>query len=277
MDTDRDGIQDADEMGLDGVTVKLFKGGSEVASTSTANGGQWFFTNLDALTDYEVKILGSHFPSGKSLTTANTASNAKDLIDSDATLVGTDAVIAYTTGNAGENNHTLDFGFKAAPPPCTLTINSVTPGPCFIGADGNSYSNLSVTVSWTNPPANKKIRISSSQLDFLHSTWVSVDLGVTSPQTLYVQVPANGSSGNVLNAEFRTYDYIAGSATECAATASFYTVPSACTPTNPCAAGNIGGTVFRDFNSNGLKDATERTGIANVAVNAYGTDNNTYT
>jgi hypothetical protein len=114
MDTDSDGEQDAGEMGLDGIKVELWKAGSKVKDVTTTNGGQWYFTNLDAKTDYEIKILAASFPSGKSLTILNTASNAKDLIDSDASLVGSDAVITYKTGSAGQNNHALDFGFKTA-------------------------------------------------------------------------------------------------------------------------------------------------------------------
>jgi SdrD B-like domain len=147
MDTDSDGEQDAGEMGLDNVTVKLFKAGTEVASTTTANGGQWYFTNLDALTDYEVKILGSHFPSGKSITTTNVASNAKDLIDNDANLVGSDAVIAYKTGSAGQNNHSLDFGFKTA---STVNVTSCTTPPTGPTASTCSNTRLMATPIYVN-------------------------------------------------------------------------------------------------------------------------------
>ncbi len=153
MDTDEDGIQDADEMGIDGVLVKLYKAGIAVDSIPTANGGQWYFTNLDATTPYEVKILGVNIPSGKQLTTTNAVSNTKDLIDNDAVLIGTNAVIAYTTGNAGENNHTLDFGFKVA---CLLTASATgTNVKCNLGTDGTATAvaagNLgAVTYKWSD-------------------------------------------------------------------------------------------------------------------------------
>ena len=148
MDTDSDGEQDAGEMGLDGVAINLYKVGNttSIANTTTANGGQWFFSNLDANTDYEIKILSANLPSGKSLTATNTASNAKDLIDNDASLVGTDAVIAYKTGSAGQNNHSLDFGFKVA---CVLsTTNSVTQPTC---ANNDGSIDLTVTGATGTP------------------------------------------------------------------------------------------------------------------------------
>jgi hypothetical protein len=142
MDTDEDGIQDANEMGLDGVTVKLYKAGAEVASTTTANGGQYIFTNVDALTAYEIKILGADIPSGKQLTLKDAVSTgAADVADSDASLVGTDAIIAYKTGGAGQNNHTLDFGFKAG---CVLPsagTNTPTVGTC-TGATANDDAKI---------------------------------------------------------------------------------------------------------------------------------------
>jgi hypothetical protein len=127
MDTDADGIQDADEMGIDGVKVELWKAGAKVTEVTTANGGQYIFTNVDAKTNYEIKILAANIPSGKSLTTKDaTSTGLADVADSDASLVGADAVITYTTGSGGENNHTLDFGFK--PATCTTpTAGTNTP------------------------------------------------------------------------------------------------------------------------------------------------------
>ena len=146
MDTDSDGEQDPNEMGLDGIKVELWKAGAKVSDVTTTNSGQWFFTNLDVATAYEVKILSADIPSGKSLTTSNTASNAKDLIDNDAILSGTDAVITYTTGNAGENNHTLDFGFRIA---CTLTATGIGTNPTCANNDG--AIDLTVTGAASTP------------------------------------------------------------------------------------------------------------------------------
>ena len=144
MDTNKNGEQDPTEMGLDGVAVELWKAGTKVMDIVTSNGGQWFFSNLDANTDYEVKILAANLPLGKELTTTNTAANAKDLIDNDATLVGADAVISYKTGSAGQNNHSLDFGFKVA---CTKpsAITFTKAAPTCTGATSNNDGKITFT------------------------------------------------------------------------------------------------------------------------------------
>lgn len=45
VDTNKNGIQDASENGLDGVSVKLTCGSDE-ATTTTANGGQFYFSSI---------------------------------------------------------------------------------------------------------------------------------------------------------------------------------------------------------------------------------------
>ncbi|MBK8721369.1 MAG: hypothetical protein IPL95_03535 [Saprospiraceae bacterium] len=124
MDTDSDGVQDADEMGLDNITVKLFSGTTLVATKTTTNGGQYYFNTADGVlpnTTYTIRIEGASFPLNKSVTLKDqTTGGSQDLGDNDASLVGANADITYTTGNTGENNHTLDFGFKSGPT-CTLS------------------------------------------------------------------------------------------------------------------------------------------------------------
>jgi SdrD B-like domain/SprB repeat len=162
MDTDNDGEQDAGEMGLDGIKVELWKAGAKVTDVTTANGGQWFFGNLDADTNYEVKILGADIPSGKSLTTSNAASNAKDLIDNDATLSGSDAVIAYKTGSAGQNNHSLDFGFKVVTTCNLATTATTTTNPTCANNDGAIDITVTgaigtPTYAWSNGAATEDL------------------------------------------------------------------------------------------------------------------------
>ena len=74
-------------------------------------------------TNYEIRIPNASGGSkqaalgANNLTTANADPGANgDARDSDATLSTTTAVIALTTGNYGQNNHTYDFGFTTATP-----------------------------------------------------------------------------------------------------------------------------------------------------------------
>ncbi|MEZ4912573.1 MAG: SdrD B-like domain-containing protein [Chitinophagales bacterium] len=67
-DTDGDGIQDPDELGIDGVTVHLYDGATLVGTTTTANGGQWYFNDSNVLnnellpnTTYIIRIVSTDF------------------------------------------------------------------------------------------------------------------------------------------------------------------------------------------------------------------------
>lgn len=141
-DLDKDGIQDAGEPVLTGVTVELWKAGSLVSSTTTnATTGEYYFTGLIAnSTDYEIRVpnvsgaLKQVKLAGLMPTTATAGTNNE--IDSDAIVSGTNASIAFSTGNAGENNHTLDIGFKC------ITPTAKPNGQNVIVCDGSPTFNL---------------------------------------------------------------------------------------------------------------------------------------
>ena len=142
IDADGDGVQDPSEVGLNGVTVTLHDmdaSGAQVGTATTSGGGRYYFggltdTNMTSGTvkhnnNYEIRIAITQTAItslGYALTTPNAAqpangnspdssnNNQTDLADSDASVSGTNAVIALTTGNAGASNHGLDFGFIEA-------------------------------------------------------------------------------------------------------------------------------------------------------------------
>lgn len=126
-DTNKNGIQDADEPALTGVTVQLFKNGVQVGANISTDAitGEFYFTGLiPNMTDYEIRIPNVKGASkqaklaGLEVTTANVGANTKDLIDSDAIVSATNtyASIPFSTGNAGENLHALDAGFSCVVP-----------------------------------------------------------------------------------------------------------------------------------------------------------------
>lgn len=158
MDTDNDGVQDADEMGLDNITVKLYKGATLIATKTTSNGGQYYFNTADGVlpnTAYTIRIESASFPSGKFVTLKDqTTGGIQDLGDNDASLVAGNADISYTTGNPGENNHTLDFGFNALVT-CSTSVTA-TPGTC--NTTDNKYT-LTGEVTLTNPPLTGTLTI----------------------------------------------------------------------------------------------------------------------
>ena len=65
-DTDRNGIQDAGEAGINGVTVDLYQGATQVATTTTTGDGNYYFNNANVTmnsaagllpnTAYEIRI-----------------------------------------------------------------------------------------------------------------------------------------------------------------------------------------------------------------------------
>jgi hypothetical protein len=134
-DDNANGVQDPGEPGIAGVTVRLYDSGGTLITDATAvtdaNGNYYFSSalgtnttsakyNLPILpnTDYVVRVNNStDFTSGPLAGLALTATNADasangDTRDSDAIQQSATSVrIDLTTGAAGANNHTYDFGF----------------------------------------------------------------------------------------------------------------------------------------------------------------------
>lgn len=139
LDTNGDGVQDAGENGIDNLVVQLWADTDNdgavdtlIGETSTANGGQYYFggvNNSNLITGqavnpetvYEVRVATNQSPlTNLLLTPENSAASGSnptnnpitDGRDSDATLNGLNAVIPFTTGDVGHNNHGLDIGFQ---------------------------------------------------------------------------------------------------------------------------------------------------------------------
>lgn len=141
LDSDGDGIQDADESGIPNVPVQLLSGGTVLATVTTAADGSYYFSNASGVDSASVKYGLSqlqpntaytlHFPAtvtvgGKShnLTTAKAGGNS--LIDSDAVASGDVAVTAADIPIAGANNHSFDVGYAELKVDMALT-KTVTP------------------------------------------------------------------------------------------------------------------------------------------------------
>ena len=104
-----------------------FVSGTAADPNTGDNSGIVFYNGggIQPNTAYEVRVATSQAQlSGKKLTAPNAPQPANgnasatdnnpitDVADSDATISGANAVIAYTTGGPGINNHGLDFGFS---------------------------------------------------------------------------------------------------------------------------------------------------------------------
>ncbi|MBO0930992.1 SdrD B-like domain-containing protein [Fibrella aquatilis] len=158
FDDNRNGIQDAYEPGVDGVVLELFDmgaGGTKVASTTSANGGQYVFNKNNVPggprynRSYEIRLAMAQLPSldlaaqkptgGPGARRAATtrdyyispqlqASGVDGAIrDNNAVQIGTNAVIQLTTGSFGENNYDNDFAIYSCP---TITAQFETLSVC---------------------------------------------------------------------------------------------------------------------------------------------------
>ena len=113
-DDNADGVQDPNESGIANVTVELWQGGSQVTTTTTNGSGYYFFSGLDYnANDYEIRVdlndAGLAAASCENLTIANQGSDLHDSDADDTTNPGY-ATIAFSTGAAGHNLHSLDMG-----------------------------------------------------------------------------------------------------------------------------------------------------------------------
>jgi hypothetical protein len=145
IDSDKDGVQDPCETPLSNVTVSLWKAGVQIASTTTVNGEYYFSSKSNLATPanwtgmgadtmllpnmaYEIHINTTNQTQLDTLklTVANTTTNSgNDQNDSDASITGNYAVIAFTTGAEGSTNHTYDFGFFPCYKPALLDTTLV--------------------------------------------------------------------------------------------------------------------------------------------------------
>ena len=131
-DTDRDGVQDANETGVSGVTVNLLNSANTVVGTQLTNGtGNYLFSNL-ATGVYSVQFVKASLPAGFAFTSRDAGGNtaASDATDSDAD-VNTGATI-QTTLDQGENDLSWDAGIVVSQGDLCISktdgLTTVSPG-----------------------------------------------------------------------------------------------------------------------------------------------------
>lgn len=221
-DLDNDGIQDPNEPALGGVTVSLFAdGGTTPISTATtdANGNFIFSTAsgtsspsnryglvLAYNTNYDLKVtsLGSDpSVSGLLLTrlspapgeTSGSNNTGSSLNNNDAFLISSFPMINLSTGNAGQNNHTYDFGFAT----CNVSVsassnssvcagNSINLSSTATGASGGISYSWKGPNSFTSSVQNPTISSSSVANGGVYTITVTDGLGCSASATTNVVI-----------------------------------------------------------------------------------------
>jgi hypothetical protein len=138
-DADKDGIQDPEENGIDGLIITLHdmsNGGAEIGKVQTTNGGIFYFNsintpntpNLDYYKDYEIRLncdqVNSVLNDFVAITIKdNVLGEGGDGRDSDGEKVGNDIVIELNSGFPGQTNHTYDIVGLVR---CTVPITTNT-------------------------------------------------------------------------------------------------------------------------------------------------------
>ncbi|OKH38898.1 hypothetical protein NIES2101_35770 [Calothrix sp. HK-06] len=130
-DANKNGIQDAGEVGVNGVTVTLTSGGADgiingigdtTVSTTTNANGNYSFTGLTPGQQYQVGF--SNLPTGYQFTQSDVGTN--DAVDSDVNAsTGKTQIVTLASG---ENNLTLDAGIYQNAPTLPSAPGVRTPG-----------------------------------------------------------------------------------------------------------------------------------------------------
>ncbi len=168
QDFDGDGVEDAGDTGLDGVTINLIDGsGTIVASSVTAAGGQYNFTGLAPGT-YRVDVVDSSVSAGYVLTTVDplvvTVVSGQTYIDADfgyeptgsveiakspgtqAVVTGGSATFTITVTNTGASTITNVTVADPLAPDCDQVIGTIAAG----ASTSYNCSLAGVTAGFTN-------------------------------------------------------------------------------------------------------------------------------
>jgi len=110
-DANRNGIQDAGEVGISGATVNVLQNGEVIATTTTDSTGYYEFLDLAAGVEYQVSFDVSGIANGRAfaLTAANQGND--NTLDSDATIINGVAITQPIVLAGGDFNQTIDAGF----------------------------------------------------------------------------------------------------------------------------------------------------------------------
>ncbi|MBO0951163.1 SdrD B-like domain-containing protein [Fibrella forsythiae] len=150
---------------------------------------------------------------------------------------------------------------------CGLAVGTHVSGCYAVG--GSSRATVTAEVSWTNVPDGESIYVQiNDQIKTIvpRNVPTVTEADIHSPQVVAFDIEATGMPLTVLV----TY----GSGATACAVSSTLTAPVPCLP---LACAGLGGTVFKDFNADGVHQPGESTGLPDIKVKAITSDGATLT
>ncbi len=276
LDVNGNGIKDVTELGINGVTVKLYKDsngdnlpdGGAISTTVTSNGGIYNFNNLGA----DKYIVGVSLPAGyvNTVTTAtsNTSDNNTDNDNNGITTISNELRSNFITlsvngepttdGDGNNGNLTLDFGLRGTASLGDFVWDDLNAnGLQDVGEVG--INNVVVTLTFPNGSTLSTTTNASGFYSFANLIPGTYSVAFTTPSGF------TASLSNVGSDDTKDSDPVSGVVSGIVLTAG--------QTNNSIDAGfykklNLGNVVWLDLNSNGLQDVGEN-GIPNLVVNLY--------
>lgn len=267
FDVNNNGVQDATEQGVPGVSVALLNAsGAVVATTVTDKDGIYKFINL-ANGTYSVQF--SNLPAGFAFSAPNqTAGGGNDNNDSDA-----DPATGITTGTyaiAGNSNMTADAGIYSTRAALGDYVWLDSDGDGIQDATENGIPGVTVTLyNSAGTAVASAITDQSGRYFFSNLTAGNYTVGFTTiPQQLTFTVRDNATAGDAADSDVDPATGRTGTITLAAGQVNL-TVDAGLKPYIPASVGDF---VWNDKNSDGLQKADEP-GVAGIIVTLYNSAN----
>ncbi len=187
-DTNGNGIQDPGELGLANVEVLLLdENGTQITSTQSNAQGEYLFTGLNAFTTYIVAVETGANVNNFPPSPANNASGAfADHIDSDGAegQILNAVAATITTGQDGNNDHSVDFGFVYSQCEELSIVVAVTCEETVEGGDGSAIVTYEgavepVSILWSTGETSDTATGLSAPLDYSVTVTDAANCSVT--------------------------------------------------------------------------------------------------
>ncbi len=282
LDADKNGIQDANEVGVAGITVTLYDNtGKAVSATKTDAYGNYLFSGLTP-GNYTV---GFTLPSNYVFTTQGTGTDSGTATDSDVlpsnggagggSTSGTFGLTKTITLGAGENERNVDAGIYFSNKAAASIGDYVwfdTNADGIQDAAEKGIAGVTVTLyNGAGVPVATTITDGTGHYLFDNVTPGTYSVGFAAQPGLVLTAPTNGTTdgSDAIPASGKTPTFtVAAGEQRRDIDAGFKTVSD---PANSAAVGDY---VWNDLNNDGIQNANEA-GIAGVTVTLYSADGTT--